>query len=746
MRKKDSRRNAAAIKDIPYERCYEEAGMIEVAKGVFTHSYEILKPVRTKEMTYSAERARGRMRSIFSLLGNRPFQFVSRNSQIPEEAYLNGIMLKAEENDPLQSSVESYNRLLAENVGIGHNNYESRIFLTVSIDDTDAAGAAGEFEVLDGSIRDEFEKLYGYRAEPMTLEERLAVLGSIYHPGDSPEISAGKKKGRTTKERIAPRSIEYDRNYMRIDGKYVRILFLNALPSELPESLLCDISAVSGDSIISASYEPLDATLGLRAAENMVRENTRMEKRAIRETIEDRRERKEIVTEIPIEENEDAYFYEQAKETFSAGERREPVLLVTILIALFSDTPDMLDRDTSLLKLAVSKYGGHIRTCDYQQKESFQSILPLNQVNVHFARAFPLRRIASVFPINVQSLFETKPMFQGLNMINDNFIFSDRRNCPVGLIAGMDHTGKTFAVKREVLNALLMTRDKVFVLTDKPGDYKCFLSGVGGKELSFSPDIFIKDADYALSDDMGMFAQMALMACMAAHSVYYKERYTAAERDEIKKHIAQEAEMISYQRFQTVSEAVSYAKNYSEAFPLFLSAFGEIGTTPTEHVSRCNLISCTDAQGMLMALDHLWNYAIRERKANRNIWIYVDGCDEMLYATECSDYLLALMDKAGKLQVPLTFVLNDSVHVVTSQDASIELDYFVKKISYFKLLSLGPIERKWFTERLNINRTLFPYITDREPGEGILITPTLNVAFTDRFDAKDSRFYQQFQL
>ena len=91
----------------------------------------------------------------------------------------------------------------------------------------------------------------------------------------------------------------------------------------------------------------------------------------------------------------------------------------------------------------------------------------------------------------------------------------------------------------------------------------------------------------------------------------------------------------------------------------------------------------------------------------------------------------------------MTFVLDDSVHVVTDPDASIEFDYFLGKVQFFRLHSQGPIERKRYEERLNISRTLIPYMADREPGEGVLITPSLNVAFTDRFD-KDSPFYRLF--
>ena len=65
-------------------------------------------------------------------------------------------------------------------------------------------------------------------------------------------------------------------------------------------------------------------------------------------------------------------------------------------------------------------------------------------------------------------------------------------------------------------------------------------------------------------------------------------------------------------------------------------------------------------------------------------------------------------------------------------------------MNYFRLLGLGPIERKQFTEKLSIADSLIPYITDREPGEGIIITSTQNIPFTDRIEGKEHSFYKLF--
>ena len=158
---KQKRKNTAASRDIPYERCYEEAGMIETDRGVYTHAYEIIPPKKTKEMTYSRERARDGIRKIFRLASKGTFQFVIRNARIPVNDYLEKIQLKAAGNASLQTHIEAYNGFLSKNVAIGHNNHESRVYLAISTDGTDAGGAMEEFDAADIAISQAFDELYG---------------------------------------------------------------------------------------------------------------------------------------------------------------------------------------------------------------------------------------------------------------------------------------------------------------------------------------------------------------------------------------------------------------------------------------------------------------------------------------------------------------------------------------------------------------------------------------------------------
>lgn len=85
--------------------------------------------------------------------------------------------------------------------------------------------------------------------------------------------------------------------------------------------------------MVSVSYEPLDALLGLETAAARVRENTSTREIPIRDTVADRKSHRMQRQEETKRDTEDEYFYKVAMGTFLyARVRQEPVMQITVLI------------------------------------------------------------------------------------------------------------------------------------------------------------------------------------------------------------------------------------------------------------------------------------------------------------------------------------------------------------------------------------------------------------------------------
>lgn len=751
-------------RSIPYLYCFEEAGMIETERGVYTRTYRIQPPDGIIQGNYNEKMTRRQMETLLKKLSMQfSFEFTVRNCRIDRKEYLSRVMLDEESDmDGYQHLRKLYNQVLRENCDIGHNNVNREVYLTISYTADTPDMALRKFEQADVWIKDGFTALYGFQADPLGLPERLELLYHIYHPGERVggfgkkvdyngngfSIRAMKRMKMDTKDTIAPE--EYDcsaLDHMKIGSCYARTFFINSIPESVPDSILLDLASVSSNSILSVHYERVDRELGFEVAAKRVRENTKVKTVPVRDTITDRREHRTMRREIPIRENEEDYFYRSALELFKeakAGDQE--VVKASFVITLFAESMEELERDSSLLKLSASKYVCQIRCLDLLQNEGVQSVLPLGSLKVHVGRIFSLEQMAVMKPLNIQGIFEKKLSFYGLNAINDNLVFLDRTNYATALITGNAHTGKTTAVMREVLNTLIGTNDTVVVLTGHPGEYASLAEKLNGQVIhDFCPDFFEKDMNYNLNEERSAFQQVFLAAYLTVKTGFHRQQMSGDMMQACYLQAEREADVLS--RFQKMEDAMMYGKDHSGEMPMFVQSM-ESFSFRSDHLAgnrRFIVLGCNHEEQLLVNLDYLWNFAVTSRKKNRNVWIFVDSADELLYSVTGSDYLQGVLERAEMLRVPLTIVLQDTVHIVTDQKASLEFDDLLTKVRFFKLLSLGPIERKRFVERLNISDQLIPYFVERGPGEGILVTPSANVAFSDRLDQENKEFYRLFR-
>ena len=748
-------------KHIPYLHCFEEDGMIETEAGVYTRGYRILPPEGDVKGNYSSKVTRMLMeKMLVRLAASFSFEFTIRNCYIDKEEYLSKIMLD-EREDAYRHLRSLYNRLLQENCDIGHNNFTREVYLTVSTEADTPDEALQCFEESDEWMGDLFEAMYGLRMEPMELPDRLELLYHMYHPepeaaafgskvdydGNGFSIRSMQRMNMDTKDVIAPDRYECKaRDYMKVGNYFVRTFFINSVPESVPDSMLLDFSSVSPNSILSVHYQGIDQELGFQVAARLVRENTEVKRIPIRDTITDRKEHRMQRRERSILDSEEQYFYRSALEKFKqAKAKKQPAILASFVIALYAESLEELDRDSSLLYLSASKYVCQIRCLDLQQNEGFQSVLPLNNLKIHAGRMFSAGQLAVMQPFRLQDIFEKVRTFYGLNAINYNFVMMDRSNFPTAMIAGVPHTGKTSAVKREAANTLMCTRDDVVILAKNMGEYRTFAENMKGQMVGeFYPDIFDKDINYNLNGEKRVLQKLFLEAFLTARAGFHRQRLLPEVLQASYGQAEREAEVLC--GFASWNEALLYAKDHPEEMQLFVKAVEQyrFDRDCLGKNKRLTVLGFERADELLVKLDYLWNYAVQRKKENRTVWIYVDGADDLLYSTAASDYLISILERAEILKIPVTLVIQDAVHIVTNQWAAIEFDYLLHKIRYFKLLSLGPVERKKFVERLNISQQLVPYFVERGPGEGLLLTPSANIAFNDHFESRDNEFYQLF--
>lgn len=805
MGKREKKQKIKAVSNsvsrrMPFCNCYEDGGMIESRPGLFTVMYA-LGGIRMED----AAAFRQKMEYFFSSLPLECcYQFVVHNGVVPKESYLRTVLVEPES----VPHADRYNEVILENMDVGHNNVRRKVYFVVGVRKGTAEQAAGFFRENEGEIAALFG---GVKLARLSLLERLGILYQAFHPGrmdfgeildldgdGSLRLSNLKYLGMTMKDLVAPDGWDTSAkllNATKINmGKgefcYSRTLFLNGIPKEISSNVIGDLTGVSGNMLFSMVCLPVDRETGFQEASRKVQENTIVTRRMKRETIQDKKNHAMVQISSRKKADEMAYFYEAAQGMLKVAVASEGAVMETcVSITLYAESKEELDRDTELLKLSAAKFACSVKPLDLCQYEGFCTTLPLCSPKVDVSRFLDSRRLAGLSPVSVAASGRSGGVLMGLNSVNDNLIFMDRKSGGnfSGVILGAEHSGKTFQMKREIFGGMLSPGDRVYVVA-ATGEYDNFIRRQGGRNVRperWNP--FYMTEGYGLIERQEKVKARFLRALLAvsgdAGSGAEDRKKIETGRGE-KTADEREKDML-YELGEFLQEAVDFndwgavwkflmerkrqypvlaefsakiGKGWRNGFPV------ETGQEPqadagafsqeqagnleqwedSENNGRLFLYHAESVGDILMLMDYLWNEMISDRKEGRGSWIFIEAVDGLLKNKFCARYLMKYLRQCSAFRTVVTVAVQDAVGLTGNVEQSVALEELAGGCGYVKLLNLGPVERKKLAEVLNLPNALLPYVTNVEPSKGLILTSASNVPFDDNFLGREDPFVELF--
>ena len=780
MAKKQKNRLAAneiVKKKIPYERTFEEEGIIETRPHTYSKCYYVndIRQANTKDYSQVAFNKKFK-KLLDELPEDISFQFVIHNKLVDQEFFLKKTLKVPEQYAGYEKYVEAYNEVIVENSDVGHNNVKKDTYFVISMTDDLPEGAVKRFREIDDQIKSLFSNVYGIEVSGLALKTRLKVLHSMFNPGrdnfgSKTAISGSsefnfknmKKLKLTTKDVIAPVSIdskESHKDYMVLnDEVYVRSFFINVTPAVISNSFVSDITSISSNMLLSIQYDHIPAQFGLEVFTDNVAGNMTRKIVNRRESLSDRKNKRTEEHTTMINYTEQDYFNNAAIEVFKEGiATGTHVFACSIVITLYADELDTLNRDTQLLYISTNKYAVQIKSLDLLQLEGFQSCLPLCNCRVDTKRIYNLDKLAMMHPLNIQEVLKQDGLFNGLNAINDNLVFFNRKNFSnsAGIIAGVDHCGKTFQCKREIFNAIISSKDRICIIATTD-DYDEFVEELkGGKKEYPKTNVFECVKHYGLLESDIYSKSIMLEALFKA---IYVERESekidfSKLEDEKDEDISEDVKrLINLSNrgeidFSDGESVITYIEDNPGSF-VFLNEIAEeirrlIGNDDAVG-KRVELYKVKGSADLISAMNFIWNRSLADKAKNISTWLFIDSVDKAMSSEQGLDYLMEYIDKCNKLETIVTMVIQSSVKLMSDNKTLIRLEELINGCTYYKLLNQGAIERKKYSELLNIPNSLINYITNVDYGKGLIITPSSNIAFDDNFVEEKTAFYELFK-
>lgn len=772
---------------IPYLAVYQN-GIIEIEPGVFTKSYK-LEDVNFKVATDDEQR------NIFERYvdflntfdSDIRIQLTIFNRNIDEEHVREKILIPFR-RDNLNEYREEYNTMLRDKMKEGRNNIVKEKYITITIQAKSVDEAFTKFSKLDTEVSASIKRINGVDTAPMTAIERLEVLADIYGDGNSgnefyKKIKMADKKvesfnfswmikqGLTTKDLIGPSSFSFERDYCMVGDKYAKTLFIDNLPTWINANILTEITELNANMLMSIIFKKLRPDKAMTLLKNqLININSNVvdaQKRAAKsgysselispELLKAQREAQDLMDDITS--------------------RNQSLILATFVITLLADTKDEIDKNLEQLKTIMGKYMCQIKCLNFQQEKGLSSAMPLGRCDVFTDRLLTTESAAIFIPFSSQELTQNNGMYYGLNAVSKNLILFNRKNSKNanGVILGTPGSGKSFTAKREMVNVILNTDDDIYII-DPEREYLPLAELLNGSVIRIaaggSTYLNPMDMDINYGSDDGKSDPIAMKCDFIGglcETMSGDKRALSANQ----KSIVDRCVRILYQPYLKHMQEVqkqnpnitcditasptlkdfyemllSQPEYEAQSLALSLERFC-IGSLDTfahrTNVQRNNRFVVYDIKdigdgmkemGLQVCLNAVWNQIIENKKINRYTWFYLDEFYLLTQTASSAAFLQQVYKRARKWQGIPTGITQNVGDLLASPQACAILN----NCDFILMLNQSPIDKMQLSQMLNISPTQLSYITNSDPGQGLIYTGKSIVPFIDKFPTNNNLY------
>ena len=264
---------------------------------------------------------------------------------------------------------------------------------------------------------------------------------------------------------------------------YGAVSFLQILAPEIQDRILTDFMDVEGNLLVTMHVRGINQNEAIKMVKRKITDLDAMK-------IQEQKKAARSGYDLDILPSDLSTYGGAAKNLLQdLQSRNERMFLLTFLVVNMADTKRKLENDIFAAAGIAQKYNCRLTRLDYQQEAGLLSSVPIGKNLIPIQRGLTTSSTAIFIPFITQELFQTgQALYYGLNALSNNMILCDRKQLknPNGLILGTPGSGKSFAAKREMTNAFLITDDDI-IICDPEAEYFSLVQRLDGQVIRLSP-------------------------------------------------------------------------------------------------------------------------------------------------------------------------------------------------------------------------------------------------------------------
>ena len=640
----------------------------------------------------------------------------------------------------------------------GANGVVQEKFITITVAKKNCKEAKAYFDRVGANLAMHFSGL-GAKCEPLNAKEKLRILHDFYHPQDAGvfafDLKDCMRKGHSFKDMICPGSVEKHRDYLRLDNRYARVFYLKDYASYIKDSMVAELTELNRDLMLSIDIMPVPMDEAVREVEQrLLGVETNITNWQRRQNANNN-----FSAVVPYDMEQQR---SEAKEFLNDLTSRDQRMMICVLtMVLTADTLQQLDEDTEALLSTVRKHMCQMVPLTFQQTDGLNTVLPIGVRKIDAFRTLTTESLAVFIPFRVQEIQDAGGIYYGENTVSHNLIMVNKENLmnQSSILLGVPGSGKSFCAKMLLMHLLLNTDDDV-IICDPEGEYGkmvrelCDDSSIiriaaGGRDR-LNAMYMVEGYGDSDSDPLVTKSQfiLSLLEQIDPGGVGPREKSLI---DRCVKAVYLEAEQtgmvptLSTLREKLLQQPEKEARDIALSMELFttgsLDIFG--GGSTVDLNKRVLVFDIHDlgAQlkptGLLVITDTILNRATLNWKRGKRTHILIDEF-HVLYSNEHSANFFDSAWRQFRKRNCFPTAITQNVEYLLD---SVQARTMLSNSEFIVMLNQAASDRMRLAELLNISREQLSYITNAEPGCGLIRYGSVLVPFDNHFP-KDTKLYQ----
>lgn len=757
LKKKNMKNSSATQTIIPYIEmlkdgiCYVEEGRFSRTIEFFDTNYEIA----------NFDEKNGIFSSWCGLLNyfddSIDFQFDYENQKQNLDEELEKIRI-ADQQDNFNAVRKEYSDMLCKLRKGNKSGYILRKFLTFTISEKSIKAARRKLDSIAQEIVRLFSEFF-VRAFVLDGKQRLEILYRSLNPTADDRFifdwGLKAKGGYSTKDFIAPMSAKFKKNKFELNDGYGMITSIDILAGELSDRMLCELLDCGSQVSVSIHIKSFDQLKALKLVRGKLSDVEKMK-------IDEQKKASMSGYDPDILPQQIKLYIEELNELLAdLNSRNERLFNITLTVRNYSKTEKRAMLEIEQLKRLVQQKSCKLFPLDYMQEQAFASFLPIGYNSIPIERALPTSALAVFIPFTTQELYQEQGCYYGLNVLTKNMIMADRANLknPNGLIFGTPGSGKSFSVKREIIDRYLKTTSDI-VITDPEGEYYPLVNYLGGQVVKIASNStqFINPLDISIHDNdddkIATKSDFLISLC----ELIVGGRFGLEPEEKTAIDIATRAVYTYFfthnpvrSKMPMLEDLLKALKDQGEIAMRVANSLGMYVTGSQNlfnnrtNVDIRNRLVCYDIKelgtqlkkiAMLILQDQVWNRVSLNREQNKKTLYYIDEFHLLLRDEQTAKYSVEMWKRFRKWGGVPTGITQNVKDLLTSP----EIENILDNSDFIYMLNQAAGDRDILQEKLHISNEQIKYVTDSGQGKGLIRYGKTILPFEDNFP-KDTVMY-----